>query len=118
MARFTTDDALYRVSGVWVDVGGKRMPIVARYVTWGLFVSYLVLTGIPLVLLAGWVGLLYAVVIAAGGAAFTTDAITGERTFGAWLSILGGEARAQTRARARARARRVEATTAHRIRHH
>ena len=100
MPLFETDDVLYRVQGRWIDAGGKKMFVTARYVAWGIFLSIAVPAIIPMILVFGWVfGIVYTVLGAATAAWALSDFINGEYRVGSWRGIVVSEVRSQRKAR-------------------
>lgn len=112
MPRYETDDALYRIQARWIDAGGKRMFVTARYVSWGIFLTSLVPFVLIIQLLTGWVwGVIYGMTAAAILAWAVADFINGEYRVGSWGGILGSEVASLRRARARRTGPRVQRIT-------
>lgn len=95
--RVTTDDPIYRVKGVWIDLRGSTMPVIATYTQWGIGA---LLSGVAFVFLwlfgrvfaligiDGWFRPFVAVAIGATASWLITSRLDGERSLRDWIRLL------------------------------
>ena len=88
--RLRTDDTIHNAPIYWIDVGGKEMPFIARYITW-VAGALVFLPALTVARLIGF-GFLFSLVVAGAASAwfgtFVANHVNGEHPFTSWWATL------------------------------
>jgi hypothetical protein len=87
--KLRSDDDIIRYDPVWIDLRGWELPVIARYVSWGVWLVITAVLVVPLHFFLGW---LIGIVVAGMASGFImygylAEKITNEVGLAAWIKM-------------------------------